>query len=72
MTETWKALNITDYPIELRKTTKSVNSNPNSMHLRSSTVRQLKEWSKTKILYESFVVDAAKLWNKAPEDNANH
>ena len=64
LTETWKATNDNQYPIQLIQNKKEDQTRHES--LRPSTVRTWKENHKTAINKESFVFDAAKIWNQAP------
>ena len=59
----WKAMNITDYPIQVSK----VGSVLNQRVTRSITDEKLLEKGKTALSQATFINDASKAWNKAPE-----
>ena len=63
--ETWKAVHIEGYAIELDPYNKD---RPNNTHeLRTQTNRVFNDSAKLKIASQSFNIDAAKLWNRAPK-----
>ena len=64
LTETWKATNDNQCPVPLIQNKKEDQNRHES--LRPSSVRLWKENHKTTITRESFVFDAAKIWNQAP------
>ena len=64
LVEAWKAVNIVNYPIKLENN--QLLRNTNGREVRASTVRVWKDDSKCAVAKESFVRDAAKLWNNAP------
>ena len=63
LTETWKAVNIENYPVSLlpMKVKKS------ECEVRNGTRVQFDEYVKLKVSKTSFVYDAAILWNQAPQ-----
>lgn len=63
LTETWKSVNIQNYPTSLIKT-KEISS---MREVRGGTRRQFEETARLKVSKMSFVYDAAKLWNNAPQ-----
>ena len=67
LTEAWKSINDPSYPVKLINA-KQDHSNKSEVVLRPSTERQWNESAKTKAGSESFIYDAAKIWNKAPAD----
>ena len=63
--EVWKAVNILGYAIVRDPYSKD---RPNNTHdLRTQSNRVFNDSSKLKIAEQSFSIDAAKLWNRAPE-----
>ena len=64
LTEVWKSINTNDYPIELENN--QVKRQTNDRSVRESTIIHWKEDTKAKSAEESFLRDAAKLWNRAP------
>ena len=62
LTETWKTLNVKNYPIHLLLSGE-VNT---EREVRQGTRRQFDESAKFKVSKSSFIYDAAKLWNQAP------
>ena len=63
LTEAWKTVNVDNYPISLLPTKVKM-----SEHMvRSGTRKQFNEYAKLKVSKSSFVYDAAKLWNQAPQ-----
>ena len=63
LTEAWKTVNVVNYPISLLPTKVKM-----SEHMvRSGTRKQFNEYAKLKVSKSSFVYDAAKLWNQAPQ-----
>ena len=63
LTETWKSVNIQNYPTRLI-TTKEISS---TREVRGGTRRQFEETARLKVSKMSFVYDAARLWNNAPQ-----
>ena len=64
--EAWKSVHIPGYAIVLEPYSKE---RPNNTHdLRNQTKRVFNDSAKLKIAAQSFSVDAAKLWNQAPEE----
>ena len=65
LVETWKIMKIPDYPLKLNQ------NNPNKVltqrTIRPTSVKQWKDNAKLKCAQESFSIDAARLWNKAPQ-----
>ena len=64
LTEAWKAVNLEEYPIQLENN--QLLRNTNGREVRVSTVKLWKDDTKCTIAKESFIRDAAKLWNQAP------
>ena len=63
LTEAWKTVNVDNYPISLLPMKVKM-----SEHMvRSGTRKQFNEYAKLKVSKSSFVYDAAKLWNQAPQ-----
>ena len=65
MTETWKSINLNNYPIKL-KDNKDWQNQPD-MQLRPSSMRQFDESSRTLIGETSFCTSTAKIWNHTPQ-----
>ena len=63
LTETWKAMNLDNYPIKLLKN----GDNDSTREVRSGTRKQLDENPRFKASKSSFSFDAARLWNQAPQ-----
>ena len=63
LTEVWKSVNVEDYPIKLIKSKES----KSEREVRMGTRRQFDESAKRKVSKVSFVFDAARLWNQAPQ-----
>ena len=64
LSETWKACNITDYPIQLEQNHE--NLVPNEQIVRPHIRREWKEDGKSTVARDSFSRSSAKLWNQAP------
>ena len=64
--ETWKIMNIRDYPIELWPN--EPNRHTNGRAARTTTIREWKEDSKSKAGDCCFVIDAARIWNQMTPD----
>ena len=64
--ETWKAMNIEKYPTKMEPG-KTVENNLTKA-LRTTSTRELKDSAKTKIGEQSFIINAGKIWNKAPSN----
>ena len=64
LVESWKAVNLEDYPIQLENN--QLQRNTNGRAVRESTVKLWKDGTKSATAKESFLRDAAKLWNNAP------
>ena len=62
LTEMWKASNVKDYPIKLIKK----ESNSENMSTRSTTRGDLVLKGKNEMCNSSFILDASKNWNNAP------
>ena len=62
--EAWKSIHIKDYPNQMEKNEK--NLLPNTRELRPTSTRLWKEDGKTSTARESFIRNAAKIWNQAP------
>ena len=69
ITEAWKIMHVTDYPITLDRNNPSRETGDRMV--RDSTTRQWKEDAKYKNSRESFCIDTAKLWNKVHLDIKN-
>ena len=63
LTEVWKSENMDNYPIKLVKSTETMSNR----EVRHGTRRQFVECAKKRVSKASFVFDAAKLWNQAPQ-----
>jgi hypothetical protein len=61
----WKASNDPQYPIKM----KTRERQENAMETRSVTRGDLTEAGRSTRAKKSFMCDAAKVWNKAPEKN---
>ena len=64
--EAWKIMNIQDYPIKLWPN--EPNRSTNGREVRSTSIREWKEDSTTKIGKTCFVIDTARLWNQSPAE----
>ena len=64
--ETWKILNVENYPIVLWQN--EPNRQTNDREVRTTTIREWKEDSISKIGNCCFVIDAARLWNQLPSN----
>ena len=64
LTEAWKIMHVPDYPL------KFLNNNPNRIpterSVRTTTTKNWKDVAKLKCAQESFTIDTARLWNRAP------
>ena len=64
--ETWKILNVQNYPVELWPN--EPNGQITGREVRNTTTREWKENTTHKIAKCSFVIDAARIWNQlSPE-----
>ena len=63
LTEAWKTLNVPNYPTSLHTS----KENSSMREVRLGTRRQFVENTRLKVSKMSFVFDAAKLWNGAPQ-----
>ena len=63
LTEMWKASNDPQYPIKM----KTRERQENAVETRSVTRGDLTEVGRSTRAKKSFICDAAKVWNKAPE-----
>ena len=63
LTEIWKAINITNFPIKVTKQT----SQEDARITRGVTQEKLVEEGSSNLIMNSFKGDAIRLWNKAPE-----
>ena len=66
LTEVWKSLNDNAYPINLDKGANRRGENDRT--LRPGSIRNLKDFARTKIGENSFCISAGKLWNQAPQN----
>ena len=66
LTETWKSINIEGCPIKLEPY--KINSTGNGYKLRPQINRIFKDDARLQISQSSINIDAAKVWNKAPEE----
>ena len=64
LTETWKSINIQNYPFKLESNNHG--RNDGERNIRSTTTKEWKDISKTKAASISMSRDSAKLWNSAP------
>ena len=64
LVESWKAVNLKEYPIQLDNN--QLQRNTNGRAVRESTVKLWKDDTKSATAKESFLRGAAKLWNNAP------
>ena len=64
LVEAWKAVNLEDYPIQPENN--QLQRNANGRAVRKSTVKLWKDDTKCATAKESFLRDAAELWNNAP------
>ena len=64
LTETWKSLNVINYP---QIVTQKANSD-GQMVSRATSRGDLLVYGKTELRQSSFKNDAAKIWNNAPEN----
>ena len=64
LVESWKAVNTENYPIQLENN--QMQRNTNGREVRESTVKLWKDDTRLTAAKESFIRDAAKLWNNAP------
>ena len=69
LTETWKTINIENYPIKLEP---NIIDRPESDRImRATTTRLWNQDAKSRAEKESFSRNAAKLWNAAPTEITN-
>ena len=66
MIEAWKMMNDPEYPIQLERVPH--NGGENNQTLRPSSLKEVKDNSRTKIGENSFCISAARLWNNAPQE----
>ena len=64
LVEAWKTINLENYPIQLENN--QLSRNTNGRAVRESTIKLWKDDTKVANAKESFLRDAAKLWNNAP------
>ena len=64
--EVWKAVHIPGYAVAMDPYNQE--RPHNTHHLRNQTNRIFNDSTKLKIAEQSFNIDAAKLWNNAPEE----
>ena len=64
--ETWKAVQLDNYPTKMYPGNRITTSGNSDRNLRSNPNRELKDFAKTKIGEGSFCINAGKIWNKAP------
>ena len=64
LVESWKAVNTENYPIQLENN--QAHRNTNGREVRDTTMILWKDDTKLTAAKESFIRDAAKIWNKAP------
>ena len=62
--EAWKSINIEGYPVQLENN--QLKRQTNGREVRSNTVQLWKDDTKITNAKESFIRDAAKLWNNVP------
>ena len=67
LTEMWKAIHNPNYPIE----TKRQYVSGNDVVTRSITSGKLLQTGKNNVILNTFIIDSARLWNKAPTDLKN-
>ena len=65
--EVWKATKVEDYPTKMYEN-KTEEKSENDRTLRPSSVKELKDYAKTKIGEESFYISAGQLWKQAPRE----
>ena len=66
LTECWKPNNVQKYPIKFDKG--HAEQEVQGRQLRTSSLRQFEDHSKTKIGEESFHISTGKAWNNAPQE----
>ena len=69
MTETWKSINIHNYPFKLELNHPGRNDGGRS--IRVTSIKEWKDTCKTKAASLSMSRDCAKLWNQAPAEITN-
>ena len=71
LVEVWKTINIENYPVKLENN--QLQRNTNGRAVRTATVKMWKDDTRIATAQESFLRDAAKIWNNAPINvkNAN-
>ena len=62
-------MNLTDYPVQLEDN--PLQRNTNDREVRATTMKLWKDDTRVAVAKESFVRDAAKLWNNAPSSIKN-
>ena len=62
--EAWKSINIEGYPVQLENN--QLKRQTNGREVRITTIKHWKDDTRIATAKESFIRDAAKLWNKAP------
>ena len=67
--EAWKTINVENYPIKLENN--QLHRNTNGREVRESTVKLWKDDTRVASAKESFIRDAAKIWNNAPANVKN-
>ena len=63
--ESWKSINIAEYPVQMEDN--QLRRQTNRREVRTSTIKRWKEDTKVTNAKESFLRDAAQLWNAAPD-----
>ena len=66
--ETWKSLNINDYPTKMYPMKSETQTANSDRVLRESSIRDLKDNAKTETGQKSFCISAAKIWNNIPKE----
>ena len=69
LVEAWKTINVENYPIKLENN--QLQRSTNGREVRVSTVKLWKDDTRVASAKESFIRDAAKLWNNAPPNVKN-
>ena len=68
--EAWKAKHVDNYPTKMYPAKDQSNTN-SSRTLRESSIRELKDFAKTRAGQNSFCITTGKIWNNSPNEIKN-
>ena len=71
LTEVWKSINVDKCPLQLEPYKSNLNPSESTRQLRPNLTRVFKDTARLKMSKNSFNIDAAKVWNMAPNEVRN-